>query len=222
MSIELTGNVAGMIKLFGGGSDVEINQLLTEGTAIAIIKVDDDSITLYAPEGGGGSEVEVTPTLLSGTKVADIEIDGTTYALYAPAPTTVNVSQVLTEGTKIATISVNGVNTDIYIPEGGSSGGESYSTTEWDTGNTWIDGRHIYGRVVDLGVDTEVSNSWKSMGVLVPEISFFLNAWGIRESNRMSISLNAWNQFDGNSLAVQAQESGIKVRYIIINYVKNS
>lgn len=222
MAIELTGNVAGMLKLLGGGSDVEITQLLTEGTAIAIIKVDDDSITLYAPEGGGGSEVEVTPALLSGTKVADIEIDGTTYVLYAPSPTSVNVSQVQQTGTKIATISINGNSTDIYAPEGGASGGESYSTAEWDTGDTWIDGRHIYGRVVDLGVDTEVNTSWGSMGVLVPEIAFFLNAWGVRESNGMSISLNAWNQFDAsNTLAVQAKE-WCMVRYITIKYVKNS
>lgn len=221
MAMKLTGNVAGMLKLLGGGSDVEITQLLTEGVAIAIVKVDDDTITLYAPD-GGGSTVEVTPALLSGTKVADIEVDGDTISLYAPAPTSVSINQVQQTGTKIATITVNGSSTDIYAPEGGSSGGESYSTTEWDTGNTWIDGRHIYGRVVDLGADTEVTTSWKAMGLLVPEISFFLNAWGIRESNGQSISLNAWNQYDANySLAVQAKEWGM-VRYIIITYVKNS
>ena len=219
MAMELNGNVAGMLKLLGGGSDVKITQLLSEGVAIAIVKVDENTITLYAPE--GGSDVEVTPALLSGTKIADIKVADDTIALYAPAPTSVNVSQIQHTGTKIATISINGNSTDIYAPEGGSSGGESYSTTEWDTGNTWIDGRHIYGRVIDLGVDTEVTSSWKAMDVLVPEIAFFLNAWGVRESNGMSISLNAWNQFDGNSLAVQATEWN-KVRYIIINYVKNS
>lgn len=148
--MELTGNVAGIIKLLGGGSDVEITQLLTQGVAIAIVKVDDNTITLYAPEGGsGGSEVEVSPALLSGTKIADIIIDDNTTPLYAPAPTIVNVSQVLTEGTKICTIRVNGVDTDLFAPEGGESG-SNYSTTEHVVCK-WIDGEtDVYEKIVDL------------------------------------------------------------------------
>ena len=171
--------------------------------------------------GGGGDTVIITPVVTSGTKIADVSVNGVKKDLYAPNPTQVSVNQVQQSGTKIAIINVNGVNTDLYAPEGGGGSGETYSTTEWDTGDVWIDNRHIFGRVIDLGVDTEVTNSWKSMGVLVPGIAFFLNAWGVRESNGMSISLNAWNQFDGSNLAVQAKEWG-KVRYIIIKYVKNS
>ena len=215
----LVGNITGG---GGGGSDVIITPVVTSGTKIADVTVNGVEKDLYCPTPPTPPEISITPVQESGTKIADISLNGVEKDLYAPNPTAVSVYQVQQSGTKIATIGVNGVNTDIYAPEGGSGSGESYSTTEWDTGDTWIDNRHIFGRVIDLGVDTEVTSSWRAMGVLVPEISFFLNAWGIREGNGMSISLNAWNQYDAsNSLAVQAREWGM-VRYIIIKYVKNS
>lgn len=37
-----------------GGSEVEVTQILTSGTQIAVIKVDDEDTILYAPTGGGG------------------------------------------------------------------------------------------------------------------------------------------------------------------------
>ena len=140
MAMELTGNVAGMIKLLGGGSDVEITQLLSEGVAIAIVKVDDNTITLYAPNGGGsGSNVEITPIVTSGTKIADISINGVEKDLYCPTvtPTQVTVTQELTEGTKIGSINVNGNSTDLFAPEGGESI-HNYSTTARKVGK-WID-----------------------------------------------------------------------------------
>lgn len=212
----LVGNIMGGGG--GGGDTIVITPVVTSGTKIADVSVNGVEKDLYCPN---PPEVDITPVVTSGTKIADVSVGGVERDLYTPNPTQVSVNQVQQSGTKIATIGVNGVNTDIYAPEGGGGGGESYSTTEWDTGNTWINGRHIYGRVIDLGTDTEVGNTWKSMGVLVPEIAFFLNAWGIRESNGMSISLNAWNQFEASNLAVQAREWGM-VRYIIITYVKNS
>ena len=152
MAIELTGNVAGMLKLLGGGSDVEITQLLTKGTAIAIIKVDDDSITLYAPEGGGsGSNVEITPIVTSGTKIADVSINGVEKDLYCPTvtPTQVTVTQELTEGTKIGSINVNGNSTDLFAPEGGESS-PNYSTNEHVVCK-WVDGiTDVYEKVIEL------------------------------------------------------------------------
>ena len=154
--MELTGNVAGIIKLLGGGSDVEITQLLTEGVAIALVKVDDNTITLYAPD------VVVTPILLSGTKVADIKVNGETVSLYAPTPTPateVQVSQVVTEGTKIATITVDGTPTDLYMPEGGSGGGVNYSTDEIKVGTYTENGvdYDLYEKTYNLTLPSNVT-----------------------------------------------------------------
>lgn len=115
--MELTGNVAGMLKLLGSGSEVEVTPILLVGTKIAEIKVDETTYDVFAPDGGsGGSSVEVTPTLLTGTKIAEIEVDGVTQSIYAPTPGSVDVTQIQATGTKIATIDVNGASTDIYAP----------------------------------------------------------------------------------------------------------
>lgn len=83
MDLELTGNVAGMLKLLGG-SEVEITQLLTEGTAIALVKVDDNTITLYAPNGFSGDYNDLTnkpiiPTITSGLDNPSGGNDGDVY-----------------------------------------------------------------------------------------------------------------------------------------------
>ena len=223
-SINFDGSLVGNINRGrgGGGDTVVITPVVTSGTKIADVSVNGVEKDLYCPTPPTPPVVEITPVVTSGTKIADVSVGGVEKDLYAPNPTQISVNQVQQSGTKIASISVNGASTDLYAPEGGGGRGETYSTTEWNTGDVWIDNRHIFGRVIDLGVDTEVTSSWTAMNVLVPEISFFLNAWGIREGNGMSISLNAWNQYDNNySLAVQAREWGM-VRYIIIKYVKNS
>ena len=197
MAIELTGNVAGMLKLLGGGSDVEITQLLSEGVAIAIVKVDDNNITLYAPE-GGGSDVEVTPALLSGTKIADIKVDNDTIALYAPAPTSVNVSQVLSEGTKIATIGVNGVSTDIYAPSGGG-GGDEYSQTP-----------HKVGKYVENNVEYDV---WEVMLV------YGAQYYGEEEHNLSY--LNIYKLLDVRG-SIKMNSDGGNYRYYSPFYFSNS
>lgn len=125
----------------GGGSDVSVTQVLSSGTKTATITVDDTPTDLYAPD---PTDVDVTQVQTSGTKIATITVDDTPTDLYAPsptAPTDVDVTQVVSTGTKIATITVDNVPTDIYAPAGS---GVNYSTTEQDTGLTWIDGKKIY------------------------------------------------------------------------------
>ena len=186
MAMQLTGNVAGMLKLLGGGSDVEITQLLSEGVAIAIVKVDENTITLYAPE-GGGSDVEVIPALLSGTKIADIKVDNFNKPLYAPAPTSVNVSQVLTEGVKIAEIGVNGVTTDIYAPN------QKYSNNEQIIG-TWTDGKPLYRKT--LNITTNSDSFYYSCDDL--DIDEVVNLYGyVKENNgTYNIPINCYERTD--------------------------
>lgn len=144
--MELTGNVAGMLKLLGSGSEVEVTPILLVGTKIAEIKVDGTTYDIFAPAGGsGGSSVEVTPTLLTGTKIAEIVVDGVTKSLYAPTPGSVDFTQIQATGTKIATININGTNTDIYAPSP-----TSVSVTQVETSGTKIATITVNGASTDI------------------------------------------------------------------------
>lgn len=134
--MELTGSVAGMINLLGGGSDVVITPLLLEGVPIAKITVDNTDFYIYAPK--GGSDITVTPTLQAGTKIGDITIGENTVSLYAPNPTSVSVSQNVTEGTQIGSITVNDVTTNLFAPD--NSGCEITYSVEPHKVGTWTDG----------------------------------------------------------------------------------
>lgn len=65
----------------GGGSTVEVEQLLSSGTETARIRVDGQSTSLYAPN---ATNVSVNPILTSGTKIAEITVNGIKTDLYAP------------------------------------------------------------------------------------------------------------------------------------------
>ena len=111
MAMELTGSVAGMLKLLGGGSDVEITQLLSEGVAIAIVKVDENTITLYAPN---PSIVNVSQVLTEGVKIAEIGVNGVTTDIYAPES-----GCTVHSGGGVPQINL-GVNGDIYAKVSGT------------------------------------------------------------------------------------------------------
>lgn len=66
----------------GGGSDVTVTQVVSTGTKIASIKVDDDITDLYAPN------ATVTQTVASGTEIA--KVDGT--SIYIPDAGSVSVT----------------------------------------------------------------------------------------------------------------------------------
>ena len=82
-SIDFDGTLTGSIARGGGGggSDVSITPVITEGTKIADYSIDGAAGELYAPE--AGDTVEVTPTLNVGDKVADIKVNGVNKALYS-------------------------------------------------------------------------------------------------------------------------------------------
>ena len=65
----------------GGGSDVGVTQLLDHGTKIAKIRVDTNTVDLYAPD---STEVSVKPIQTTGTKIATVTVDDTVYSLFAP------------------------------------------------------------------------------------------------------------------------------------------
>ena len=104
-----------------GGSTVDVTQIVSSGTKIATITVDDEPTDIYAPE-DTGSDVSVTQVVSTGTKIATVTVDDTPTDLYAPNPgDKVVVTQVQSTGTKIASIKVNNNSTDLYAPAGGQS-----------------------------------------------------------------------------------------------------
>ena len=65
---------------------VAVTQVQTTGTEIAVINVDGNSVSLYAPPGGGGGDtVAWSQVVTAGTKIAEITINGTTTEIFAPA-----------------------------------------------------------------------------------------------------------------------------------------
>lgn len=84
-AIREAGNTIAAAIQGGGGSSVEWSQIVTTGTKIATITIDEQSTDVYAPSGGGGgSTVSWNEIQTTGTKIAEITIDGTTYDVYAP------------------------------------------------------------------------------------------------------------------------------------------
>ena len=71
----------------GGGSTVDVTQVLSSGTKIATITVDDTPTDLYAPTPTAPTDVDVTQVVSTGTKIATITVDDVPTDLYAPTPT---------------------------------------------------------------------------------------------------------------------------------------
>lgn len=101
----------------GGGSDVAVTQLLDHGTRIAKIRVDANTVSLYAPE---QTEVSVEATQTSGTKIASVTVDNNKTNIYAKQT---SITPVLTTGTRIAKVNADGVVYSLYAPQGGGGGG---------------------------------------------------------------------------------------------------
>lgn len=62
----------------GGGSTVEVDQIVSTGTKIATITVDSDATDIYAPEGSGGSVID-NIQLTDDDQVDSMDIDNNTY-----------------------------------------------------------------------------------------------------------------------------------------------
>ena len=212
--MELTGNVAGIIKMLGGGegSNVTIEPLVTSGLQIAKVTIDEEVLYLYIPT---PQDVNVDAIISSGTKIAEMTINNEVVEIYAPSPTNVIVTPALQSGTKIADISVNGVNIPIYAPEGGGGGGVVYSLTEHIVGK-WLDGRDIYERTYNVG-----SISIGSFGTVISidnanDIDRVLYMQGISQTESMDLM----SYFDGKLLAYFHRTENVE--YITLRYIKHS
>lgn len=215
--MELTGNVAGIIKMLGGGegSNVTIEPLVTSGLQIAKVTIDEEVMYLYIPT---PQDADVDAVLTSGTKIAEITINNEVVEIFAPSPTNVSVTPALQSGTKIADISVNGVNIPIYAPEGGGV----YSLTEHIVGK-WLDGRDIYERTYNVGSLTIGPD-----GTIITsavdnhnEISSILSMNAISISEKSSTNLLSYISSYTNDIYAYTYRTDTW-EYITLRYIKHS
>lgn len=78
--------------LFDNAVEVAAAQIVSSGTPIATITIDDTPLTLYIPAYTPGSIVSFTADYNSGTKIGTITIDGTGVDIYIPAEKGITVS----------------------------------------------------------------------------------------------------------------------------------
>ena len=232
-SINFDGTLSGSIAGGGGGgSEVTITPVLTEGTKIADFSIDSESGSLYAPE--AGDTVEVTPTLNSGDKVADISVNGVNKALYAQSygyandihdinsetiggiqkgqditPVKVKaISYTDQAGVDSETIGVLSVGDTDYNINQKKNNILNYSTTEQDTGVKWIDGKAIYRRV--LVVDNLAADGISS--VLLSNVDYYYcGAMTVKQSNGQWWSPSVISMYNyqgaGTSYAILLKDS---------------
>lgn len=98
-----------------------------------------------------------------------------------------------------------------------------YRLTEHDTKQTWIDGRNVYMKVVELPEDFTLSpQAWTSTNVSIPDIDIILNAFGIDGNGSY---FNFYATFDPNTEIIsfyQTRNANIVINKFVICYVKRA
>ena len=103
-----------------------------------------------------------------------------------------------------------------------SGSGHNYSTTEQVVG-TWIDGKTIYEKIIDNGIDMEISNSsWQTTGITINNGKMIISCFGISNDNSFQGAIMGY--VDNNILFCQTgrNSSSAWVRYFIIQYTKTT
>ncbi len=152
----------------GGGSSVEWTQLLSEGTKIATITIDDEPFDVYAPTPFSGAYADLTGKPTIPSTLADLSSD-TTHRTVSDADITawngksvVVCSQELSTGTLIATITVNGTPVNLYAPTGGG-GGDTVAWTQVLLSGTKIGTITINGTPTDVYAPTPFSGNYNDL-----------------------------------------------------------
>lgn len=152
----VSGSASGLLNVEGDGDKIGVTQVLTEGTKIATITInegteEEETIDLYAPEGFSGSWNDLTdkPTLFSGVYA---DLSGKPY------------------------LNGNVISGNMYS--------DNYSLTEQVVG-TWVDGRPLYKKTFYTTSDFQLVNydyramPWNSDD---SNIDFLVNAEISRET----------------------------------------
>lgn len=116
--------------------------------------------------------------------------------------------------------------TDDPNDSSGGGGGTSYSTTEQDTGLTWVDGKHIYQKSIFVDGAVSVSTSAITVSSSYFDVSIvdtFISASAIRltgSQGTCSTPASAWK--DGTSFKIYGSTTVSNVDYITVQYTKTS
>ena len=126
--------------LFQHAKEVSLSPILTTGTPLATLTIDDQTYTLYCTTGGGGgSTISYNSLITSGTALGELTIDGITYTIYSKDSSKVAYTPTQTSGTQIGTLTIDGTPHILYAPNSGGGGGSLYSETVLFTGGTSSD-----------------------------------------------------------------------------------
>ena len=107
---------------------------------------------------------------------------------------------------------------------------DSYSTSEIDTGETWIDGSKIYRKVIDFTTASSAVTSWTTCGTIT-NLKRPIKVYGYLEYNSTtssviptfeSSSIRLQFSFSGNNLQYQCEGYLNKKCYVIVEYTKSS
>lgn len=107
---------------------------------------------------------------------------------------------------------------------GGGGSGHDYSTTEQVVG-TWIDGKPIYEKVIDLDNTITFSTNWINLGTgIVPVNGVAIDGRILDSSNQchpcgVSVSANLYVYIPSSSIS---NFSSRTIKYLIIQYTKTT
>ena len=178
-SINFDGTLSGSIAGGGGGgSEVTITPVVTTGTKIADYTIDETTGSLYAPTPETLPGTIVTKVLRKYNDDTQIKIATVTTLdtsnnqevsqdIYAPSPVQCWYTPGLEQDYQIGQFTYAGVTQNVYIPyfqrpltAGAninidqdnviSANAINYTTTEFDTGKKWIDGKSIFCRTLQI------------------------------------------------------------------------
>ena len=113
----------------------------------------------------------------------------------------------------------------------------NYSTSEVDTGFTWVDGKHIYKKTINCG--TLPNNTAKTVNHGITNLGYFIDAYGIAYNPSASSGTGSWQKLPimtldcGSlvsltlrrteiSLASNGDRSAYTTTYVTLLYTKSS
>lgn len=121
---------------------------------------------------------------------------------------------------------------------GGSGGGINYSTTEQDTGLTWIDGKKIYQKTVDFGAlpdNVGTGGDSKTVNHSISNVSQFISIEGIavKSSPMTAVPIPNTNVYTlGSAITITVTDTGITIKtasnksdlhgYVTLKYTKSA
>lgn len=234
----------------GGGSEITITPVLTEGTKIADYDIDGTPGELYAPDPEALPGTIVTKTLrkyndTTQTKIATVTTldtsnnQETSQDLYAPSPVQCWYTPGLEQDYQIGQFTYGGVTQNVYIPyfqrpltAGAnisidvdnviSASGVNYSANEQLIG-TWVDGKPLYQKVYDIGNTSIPPNGTDVTSYIsnVSDLKYLITSQVVSHNDNQCMPVLAYKSFNTNSISLFSWREE-SFNYLILTYTKTT